>query len=328
MKSKRQWMATNRIKTRAPLHSLFPVDPQMVDAIAEHMQENGYEETQPIVLWDLTDQENSNHALYVVDGHTRLQASKKAKLSPVYVARMTFQDNDDALQYAIHNQRDRRNLTDADLFRCIEAVDKRKQRGGDRKSEQVKSKTSIEAIDSVSSAEETARIVGTSKAKVERARSVLDHGDEETKEQVLRGEKSIHRAYTEIKAGNVSDDDQKLLADAIAENVASGKSATRVGSRVETAVKKRRKQAGKSFPKEIKTNLERLKNTTLSCAEGLTFLADGTIKPESEDDNTCFQIIRRALPTIILQAHRLGIDILSIYELATAPQPDEPKRLN
>lgn len=108
----------------------------------------------------------------------------------------------------------------------------------------------------------------------------------------------------------------------------SKKQARECFDNVETAVKKRRKQAGQSYPKEMKSNLERLKNTTLSCAEGLTFLADGTIKPESEDDKTCFDIIRRALPTIIMQAHRLGIDILSIYELATAPEPEDVKRLN
>ncbi|UCF85473.1 MAG: hypothetical protein JSV50_07520, partial [Desulfobacteraceae bacterium] len=199
MKSKRGWVATNRIKTRAPLNSLFPVDPEMVNAIAEHMKVNRYDETQPIVLWDLTEQETSRHALYVVDGHTRLLAAKKAKLSPVYVAKMKFQDNDDALQYAIQNQRDRRNLTDADLLRCSEAIDKRKQRGGDRKSEQVKSKGSSEPIDSVSSAEETARLVGTSPTKVKKVRSVLDHADQETREQVLKGEKSIHKAYTETQ---------------------------------------------------------------------------------------------------------------------------------
>ena len=192
MESKRQWIATNRIKTRTPLNSLFPVDGSMVDKIAWHMQANGYDVSQPIVLWDLTEQENSKHALYVVDGHTRLLAAKKAKLSPVYVAKMKFKDNDEALQYAIHNQRDRRNLTDADLFRCIEAVDKRKQKG---------ERTDLASSGAMSgkSAGETAKIVGTSKTKVERARSVLDHADKRTKEEVLKGEKSIHKAYTETQ---------------------------------------------------------------------------------------------------------------------------------
>ena len=36
---------------------------------------------------------------------------------------------------AIHNQRDRRNITDAELIQVIAIVDKRKQRGGDHKSD-------------------------------------------------------------------------------------------------------------------------------------------------------------------------------------------------
>lgn len=70
-----------------------------------------------------------------------------------------------------------------------------KERGGDRKSEEAKSKSSSEPIDS--SAEQTAKIVGTSQAKVERARTVL--ADPEEKTLVLQGKKSINRASQDAK---------------------------------------------------------------------------------------------------------------------------------
>ena len=45
-------------------------------------------------------------------------------------------------------------------------------------------------------------------------------------------------------------------------------------------------------------------------------LADGEIKPEGEDDQTYFQIIRKAGPNIILQYARLGIDVVKAAEFA------------
>jgi ParB family chromosome partitioning protein len=196
MESKRQWVATNRPKTITLFRSLFPGNNGLTETIGNHMRKYGYDESQPIILWDRTEEEGRN-ALYVVDGHTRLVAAKQVGLSPVYVARVKFTDKEAALQYAIHNQRDRRNITDADILRCIEAVDQLKPRGGDRKSE--KSKTSSDAIDSGKSAAKTAKIVGTSQSKVEKARSVLRHADEETQNDIRSGKKSIHRACQETQ---------------------------------------------------------------------------------------------------------------------------------
>jgi protein gp37 len=41
-----------------------------------------------------------------------------------------FENEDDALEYAIHNQRNRRNLTPAEILKCVEVLYQRKQRGG------------------------------------------------------------------------------------------------------------------------------------------------------------------------------------------------------
>ena len=83
-------------------------------------------------------------------------------------------------RYAIHNQRDRRNLEGKDLFRLIAEVDKRKKAG--RPDNLASSDANYGK-----SAQETAEIVGTSQAKVERTRTVIDHADEETKQAVAGG---------------------------------------------------------------------------------------------------------------------------------------------
>jgi len=195
MESKRQWMATNRLKTRSPFKDLFPVEAKTLNNIGEHMKDHGYDESQPIVIWDRTGDEGK-HAFIVIDGYTRLQAAKDVSLSPVYVARVKFPDEQTALDYAVHNQRDRRNMTDAELWRCIQYVDKRKEQGGDRRSEDFKS--SGEPLKE-KSADKTAKILGTSSTKVKKARTVIDHAGKETKQAVASGEMSINKAYEETQ---------------------------------------------------------------------------------------------------------------------------------
>jgi hypothetical protein len=80
------------------------------------------------------------------------------------------------------------HTTDAEIIRCIEVLDRRKQQG------QRTDLASIEAKSEASgkSAQETAKLMGTSRAKVERARTVLYHGGE-IKQKVLDGKVSIHR---------------------------------------------------------------------------------------------------------------------------------------
>jgi ParB-like chromosome segregation protein Spo0J len=195
---------TARIKdvTTAPLfRNLFPRPEEMIETISVHMKQYGFDPSQPIVCWSPSEHDKKP---IVIDGHTRLAAATRCNLPEIYINIKTFETQDEALAYAIHNQRDRRNMTDADLIRCIEAVDKTKQRGGDRKSE--KSKASSDAIDPQGkSSEETAKVVGTSARKVEKARTVIKNADPETKLAVLEGEKSINQAYQETKAKNPSE---------------------------------------------------------------------------------------------------------------------------
>jgi len=82
-----------------------------------------------------------------------------------------------AVEYAIHSQRDRRNLSDADLLRWIEEVDKRRKagrpEGGEEKLPSVEGNKKRQER---ASSAETAAVVGTSARKVEQARTVIDKG--------------------------------------------------------------------------------------------------------------------------------------------------------
>jgi hypothetical protein len=94
----------------------------------------------------------------------------------LHFAPIPRETEDEALLYAIHNQRDRRNLTDGEILGCIQLLDRRKKTGPKDNSAQSCAKPQR-------SSETTGETLGTSPRKVERARSVLDYADEETKEK-------------------------------------------------------------------------------------------------------------------------------------------------
>jgi ParB-like chromosome segregation protein Spo0J len=191
-------MKISEIKMRAPFNDLFQIKDSVLAAIKEHIVEHGYDESQPIIIWDEEE--------VVLDGHTRLEAARQAGMTEVPIFYQPFSNEAAALEYAIHNQRNRRNLTDAEIIRCIDAVDKKRERGGDRRSEAAKSKPPNGGIEKCKSpsAQETAHIVGVSTRQVERGRKVL--ADPEASAEVKAGKKTISKAYKEIQADKKSHD--------------------------------------------------------------------------------------------------------------------------
>ncbi len=195
MESKTYRARTEDLATREPFSSLFEADEATMVAIKTHM-ESGYDIGQPIVVW----KENKKRQLTVIDGHCRLSVARDLGVFPkIPVVEKRFEDEAEALKYAIHNQRDRRNITDADLHRCIEAVDSRRQRGGDRKSEEAKKSKGSGGLFDLSSAKQTAKATGTSESKVKKSRTVTDHADEKTKKELEEGKKSLNQAAKETK---------------------------------------------------------------------------------------------------------------------------------
>ena len=194
-------MKLEEIKTTEPFKSLFPIERQVLDRVREDMQTHGYDPSQPIVLWI--------EEGVVIDGHTRLEAAKNLGLEEVPVHEKSFADEDEALAYAIHGQRDRRNLTSADIIRLVDTLDARLKRGertdlasGDAKSPEASKRKS---------AAKTAATIGVSQATVERTRTILDHAPDQIKEEVKKGKKSIKAAYEETQARRKIKRDTKLL---------------------------------------------------------------------------------------------------------------------
>jgi hypothetical protein len=149
----------------------------------------------------------------------------------------------------------------------------------------------------------------------------------------------LNEIKEKIQENSFSDDDLKDVSDTIAEKVTSGQSGIRVGSKMATAIKKQTKSKAQITPKEI-DNFDRLRKHSNSHIEGLTFWADGTMKPENELEIGCAKSILAGAANCIIQYARLGIDVQGIYqtliegkgksnnELKKENEPIELKQIN
>jgi len=175
----------DQLRTRPPFSTLFPIEPRILEAITENMASVGYDASKPIDVW--REQDNQ---MTVVCGHTRLQAALANDLGVAYFEH-DFADEDEAYEYAVREQCDRRNLTDADILRLIATLDARRQAG--------RPKLAQPCANNNKSSSNTGEMLGVSARKVEQTRTVLDHAPESVKAQIADGEKSINAAYNQVQ---------------------------------------------------------------------------------------------------------------------------------
>ena len=167
------------LKTAEPFKSIFPIRDSVLSEIIDDMTVNGFDSGHPIVVWNMT----------VVDGHTRLKAATAAGLETVPIICRQFDDENEALEYAIRCQSNRRNLTDGELLQCLQKLDMRKKTGRPAKHCpcQHPGKSSVIVADTL----------GISCKKVERLRAINNYASDEIKEALCQGKYSIVRAYEE-----------------------------------------------------------------------------------------------------------------------------------
>jgi len=180
-----RWIQPGKLTTDPDLASVFPIRDSDLAAVAQSMRERGYDQAEPIVVWDGEG--------IIVDGHTRLAAARHARIERVYVDERTFSDKREALEYCIRRQRDRRNLTHAELAgfvaRAMAALDRVKTAG--RPSKEL---ASIDA-NSGKSAAVTAAAIGVSTKQVERVRAVLASENFAIKAQLHAGQSTINASF-------------------------------------------------------------------------------------------------------------------------------------
>jgi ParB family transcriptional regulator, chromosome partitioning protein len=187
----------SEISTHGTFEQLFPIRDELLEKIEQDMREGSYDLSQPVILatW------NGQKEPVCIDGHTRLKAANNAGIEELPVWTHEFDTEEEAINKAIMLQQNRRNMSDADILACVAVLDSRRMRGGDRRSEEARSKASSDANENppAKSAAKTAEFLGISTTKVEHSRTLLDHGDPETIDDVKNGKKSLNKATKEIR---------------------------------------------------------------------------------------------------------------------------------
>lgn len=203
-------MNPKEIKTHPFFEDLFPIQTELLEKIETDMRKGKYDLSQPVILakW------NGQDEPVCIDGHTRLKAAINAGIEELPVWTHEFNSEQEAIEKALKLQQNRRSMSDADILVCVARLDSKRLRGGDRRSEQAKSKPKSDGNENSrsSSAKETASIIGTSPRKVEKSRAVLAKGDPDTIAAVRKGEMSINKANQKVqkKSGKKSDKRSEL----------------------------------------------------------------------------------------------------------------------
>jgi hypothetical protein len=225
-------MKITEIKVASPFKDLLEIKEKDLKAIKHRMALYGYDSSQPITIW--------KEKGIIVCGHTRFQAAKALyeerkfagneidQFEDIPVMERSFGDDEKAaIEYAIHNQTDRRSLSDWDKLMLVQKVDKLLPQGGDRRSEEVRSRRSSTGgrglpsgspsfgrkedrrahmrrvlserssfgFPKLDSRERTANIVGISKDKVSQCRYIWENCDPETLDSIHRGEITVYQVY-------------------------------------------------------------------------------------------------------------------------------------
>lgn len=175
----------SELTVQAPFSSIFPIGNDTLESIKQDMNTNGFDPVFPVIVW-----EKKN---IVVDGHTRVAAARAVGLEEIPVLFKHFDNEDDAILYSFHIQRNRRNMSDDDILRCLEMLDTI------HAVSQKKKKPDTPEMTRKETNHIRAKELGISPHKVDKARKVLEHGTDDIKESVSAGKKSINRAFQEVQ---------------------------------------------------------------------------------------------------------------------------------
>lgn len=117
------------VQTHKDFEALFPINQKVRDSITNSIRKDGFNEDFPLVIWK---EQNC-----LLDGHTRLSAAKRAIIKKVPVIYRSFTTKQEAIDYAVSLQFNRRNLSDADLLAFVLTLDTEDLPGTGRKQERL-----------------------------------------------------------------------------------------------------------------------------------------------------------------------------------------------
>jgi hypothetical protein len=176
--------AVQEIEKHELFQELFPINEDIKERIKQDMSKNGFDDNQPVVLAKWQDQE----APVCIDGYTRLRVAEELDIVEIPTVTYSVATEQDAFELALKRQANRRSLTDAEIFQCVETITTRfgnPPNGG-----------------LTYTVQEIADKLGISKRKAERTLRVAEMATAETKKQIKTGATTIHKAETTVKSSS------------------------------------------------------------------------------------------------------------------------------
>lgn len=232
-----------KIEEHEKFKSLFSIDKALLDRIASDMEKNSFDSSQPVHIWVTKDDDGTEHN-YLIDGYTRVAASKIAGIKMIPYFKHTFETFEEAHRYALHLQTDRRNLSGIDLLKNI-----RELMGSDY----------IQNIEGNKN-EAIGKELGVSEKTVERANKVNSMASDEQIERIESGEASPNQIYNEIVEQETVDEE---ATDEQLDRIESGEASVKDICKEIKAEKKSRKS-----PKKKSTDKDDDISESLSTNEG------------------------------------------------------------
>ena len=188
MSNEVEMMTVDQLETRKPFSNLFPIKKVTLDQITARMRKTGFQNLHPLCVWR-TDKP------VVLDGHTRLQAARQLGITEVPVVQMDFNDEFAAMEFAVAQQLERRNLSVKAMMEYIEIADKLAKRGPKRSEQGCSKSGEQEEQPRGKSSERLAKALHIPVKRAECLRRIVKDGSEETRTALANEEISINQAY-------------------------------------------------------------------------------------------------------------------------------------
>ena len=159
---------------------MLAMDEAVVNTMTESMKTEGFKPGHELPIWA------HDGKFILIDGHTRRHCAIKAGLTFVPCIIHHFDTFEEAKEYAIREQTDRRNLSGEALLQAVANFNFEKGKGnaGDEKGK---------------ASEIIGKQLGVSSKTVEKARVVLKEASEEQKESIRKEELSVNQVYNQIR---------------------------------------------------------------------------------------------------------------------------------
>ena len=167
------------------------LDGESYQGLKAEIQQDGIRD--PLVIW------NPNNNYILVDGHNRFRSAEELHMNSVPVSYKVFKDKAEAAEWIVSHQSARRNISDWQKFKAVEAYQKILREKA--KEQQIRKPQSVlensPKQKPIDVRKETAKTANLSEWKVRQGDYIQKNATEEQKAALDSGQKTMKEVYNE-----------------------------------------------------------------------------------------------------------------------------------